>query len=155
MEQEIFQPSLQENVNYRTQSFDIGKIFYVAFFGGVIPTVVLGTKNAKWLGIDKKWIYLMIGLGAAILTVKAIVTGMIVEGYLDFDRRMLRWIFKGASILLYLGYYGMMKQKFQQHTILGGTTKPILKEAVIWILIGIVIEIVVLTAGGFLVGYIL
>ncbi len=141
MQEELFKPSLSyDSEKMETKTYDIRKILYVAFFGGVIPTVALGTKNSKWLGINKKIVYALICAGVLILATKMVVVSMFYSKFINVDRRVINLGYKGLSLLLYLAYYRCFKLSFNKHTFLGGETTPILKDAIIWILIGIVTE---------------
>lgn len=155
MSENIYQPSLKSEDYNETASYDIAKLFYVAFFGGVIPTVVLGTKNARGLKLDKIITGLMIGIGVVILAAKIVLVSLMNVRYFAADSRYIRWIYRGVCVLLYLGYYWAMKQRFKQHLVTVGTTKPLLKDAIIWIIVGSVAEFILLIAGSMVFRYVL
>lgn len=146
MSEELFKPTLSEEKT-RTKTYDLSKLYYVAFFGGVIPTIVLGTKNASWLGIDKKKIILMIVLGAILLISQVIVLKIFIAHPSDMDTRsnikIISLIYQGASLLLSYIYYNLMKQNFKMHIMTGGTTEPMLKDAIIWTIIGTIIVLLI------------
>ncbi|MGE5577099.1 MAG: hypothetical protein ACM3TT_07885 [Syntrophothermus sp.] len=150
MAQELFQPSLKAG-DLAAKSYDINKFLYVAFFGGVLPMVVLGTLNARWLRVDKKLVNIMLGLGVVALLAEIIMWGLILDGYLSLQNRGLRWIFRAAALLLYLGYARILKPKFQQHVLTEGEIKPLLKDAIVWSLVGAIVAV----GGGFIVKYVL
>ena len=151
MSEDLFQPSLKHGEYEETKSYNISRIFYIAFFGGVIPTVALGTKNAKWLKVDNKIIALMMALGGLILFSKIIVAGLYTAKVLAVSSSVIKWSYRGATLLLYMGYYFLMRQKFQQHVVLGGKIEPILKDTVIWIIVAIAVEAVLLVLGGYVI----
>jgi hypothetical protein len=70
MSQDIYQPSLEQGEDYQTRTYDINRLWYVAFLGGLVPTMILAARNAGWLRVDRKIINLVTGLGAAMLLVK-------------------------------------------------------------------------------------
>ncbi|BBK76129.1 MULTISPECIES: hypothetical protein [Clostridium] len=149
MSDELFQPSLK-NQNYEgLKSYNITKLFYVAFIGGIIPTIALGSKNAKWLGIDKKYINFMMILGGIILFIKFTVCGLVVANYLDVSSRKIRYIYKIASVFIYIGYSFLMRDKFNLYNIMDHSYQPMLKDAIKWIIIAIIVEgILALIVGG-------
>ena len=155
MSNDLFEPSLTRE-NYREiKTYQISRILYVAFLGGVIPTVVLGSRNAKWLQIDKKMIGLMMILGIAILFFKPLFVGLATVNYIKYEVRSIRWIYNVACVLLYLGYYFLMKEKFKQHIVTGGEIRPILKDAVIWSVAGMLIEFGLVITGIRIIEYVL
>lgn len=147
MSEDILKASLKDDTGRNTQTYDLNMLFYVAFFGGVIPTIVLGTANLKWLKIDKRIANLLITVGVIILIAKAAVYGLISGSYFVFDSRYLRWGSRIAAVILYLVYYAVMKEKYRQHLLLDGQVKPILNTAVKWVVIAMVIEAVLLFSG--------
>lgn len=155
MSNDLFEPSLTRE-NYREiKTYQISRLFYVAFFGGVIPAVVLGSRNAKWLRIDKKMIGLMMLLGVAILFSKAVFAGLAAVNYIQYEAQTIRWVYHIACVLLYLGYYFLMKEKFQRHIMTGGEVQPLLKDAIIWSAAGMLVEFGLTITGIRIVGYVL
>lgn len=154
MADELFQPSLISNEDMSLKTYDISKLFFVAFFGGLIPTVVLGTKNAKWLRLEKKYISIMLAFGGVLLLTKVIATGMLVAHLIQVSTRTLRLIFRVGSILVFLGYNYLMKNKVRQHQVLNGTFEPMLGEAVKWTVIGIIIETGLFALSGAIFNYV-
>jgi len=45
-----------------------------------------------------------------------------------------------------------MKSSYKQHFVLEGETRPLLKDAIIWIIIGMVVELVLIIVGRLIVG---
>lgn len=142
--QHLYQPSLKEGWK-ETKSYDINNFFLVAFFGGVIPLLVLGTKNATWLKVSKKVIYSLIALGILLLAMKFTFVYFVTNGTIEMDNRMIRYGYKIGCVLLYLLYRKVLKQPFQQHMITVDQTLPILKPALLWIMVGIIVEIILLS----------
>lgn len=152
MNEELFKSSLDKENSRITRSYNITKLFYIAFFGGIVPTVVLGTINARWLNIKKSYINLMIALGIAIFIGKFIIIGLIISNHLNLDRRTAQLLFKGLSILVYLIYYNLLKEKYQQHIVIQGSVESILRPAFLWVFIGMIIEISIAFIEGVIVG---
>ena len=147
LEKELFQPSLKEDWQ-TTESYDIRKLFYISFFGGVIPTLILGTRNAKWLKINSKIIYLLIFSGIIIYLGKILVLSYLtLTNLYDDHGRLTKTIYKVGSVLLYIGYYFAMKQKFNEHLFYNRNIKPILRVSLLLIFIGIIADIFFLTLG--------
>jgi hypothetical protein len=153
MSQDLYRPSLNEENSKCTITYPIDNFFYVAFFGGVIPLVVLGTRNARWLKIDK-WIqYVLIGLGIVILLSKIAIVSLVSQKVLVIESRYIKYSYKIASVLLYLLYYDVMKKKFRQH-MLFGDEEPLFIEALVWILVGAVVESILLMVGGLVISHV-
>lgn len=155
MSNNLFEPSLTKENYHEIKTYEISRLVYVAFFGGVIPMVVLGSKNAKWLQIDKKMIGLMVALGVVILFIKSVFVGLVNAHYVEYEARTIRWIYNIACLLLYFGYYFLMKEKFKQHIITDGEVQPILKDAIIWGIVGILMEFALGMAGVKIIAYVL
>jgi hypothetical protein len=137
--EKLFTASLSEE-DEKVEIHDIRRLFYVAFFGGIIPLVGLAAKLARQLKVDRKTIMLLAALGAVILIGKYAIAFTLFDGQPIMDRRTLSWIYKAGSCLLYLACYKVMKEKFAIHIGLGGEIKPILWDALAWILAGTLAE---------------
>ena len=148
---ELFESSLKRDDYSELKTYDISKLFYVAFLGGIIPTIVLGTKNANWLRVDKKKIGFLVILGVIVLFFKVILCSMVVAHYIEMSSRAIRWVYRVACLLFFLGYYFVMKDNLNQHKITSGDFQPILKDAVKWIIIGIASELILLSVGGYII----
>ncbi|MUK89204.1 hypothetical protein GMD78_12560 [Ornithinibacillus sp. L9] len=141
----IYEKSVVPNT-MGTKSFNIDNLFLVAFFGGVIPMVVLGAKNAKWLNISKKLIYMLIIFGAALLVTKLVFVAMITSGSLDLDNTTLNISYRVGSVLLFIAFKLVLNKAFHQHMVVCGKMEALLKPALIWIVVGIVVEFVLVVA---------
>ena len=64
--QDLYQSSL-ENGWQDSKSYDINQLLYVAFFGGVIPLIVLGRRNANWLQVSNKKLIPLIIIGIILI----------------------------------------------------------------------------------------
>ncbi|MFZ5988579.1 MAG: hypothetical protein ACOYWZ_15840 [Bacillota bacterium] len=148
MNEELFQPSLSDGNDKETETYDIGKLFYVAFFGGIVPTVVLSSVCARGLKLKSTVINLMITAGVLVLIVNVFIAGLFVAGYITIEKTYLRWIFRIVTVLLYLGFYKIMSPKYKQHIVFGGETKPLLRDAIIWIIAGNIIQFFLFSFGG-------
>ncbi len=148
MNEELLQPSLSVDSHFETKSYNFDKLFYVAFFGGIVPLVALGVKNAKWLRVKKQMISIIIVVGVFLLLLKAVVTVLVMGGSVaGFNLKILRWGFRGVALLFYLGYRFLLRRQYQQHLVTVGEFEPMLRDAMIWIAAAIVIEIVFLLLG--------
>ncbi|HEY9062013.1 MAG TPA: hypothetical protein VIO64_16135 [Pseudobacteroides sp.] len=149
MDKSLFNPTLKTNGVSETKSYDISKLFYVAFFGGVIPITVLGSRNARWLGVKSQKINLFYIIGIFILVSKAIFAALILSKTIHISSRDMRLGIRIADVVFYLFMYFTMKPKFYQHILNGGIVTPLLKDALKWIAIGVAIEIMLLIGGVF------
>lgn len=131
MENDLFRPTLTEENTEIIESYNIRNLFYVAFFGGIIPMTWLGTKNAKWLNINKKKINLLISIGILFLALKMGMVWMSYSEKLIIETRVIRWLYKGLSVILYFGYYLVMKKEFEQQVFWGVKIRPMFKDAIL------------------------
>ncbi|MFZ5814406.1 MAG: hypothetical protein ACOY93_03795 [Bacillota bacterium] len=140
--QGLFEPVLQQGTA-PTQSYDINKLIYVAFFGGPLAVAALGTRNALWLRVERKWIYLLAGVALLMLIGKLVWVAMnpAVE-----QTRTVRYLFRGLAILLFFGYRWVMGPAYRQHEVLRGETLPLLKDGLIAVLVAGLVEFLLLTA---------
>ena len=141
MNNELFEPSLQNETHIPMESYNMGKLFYVAFFAGIVPLTVLSFNNAKKLKVDPKWVKIIMFLGVALLLAKAIFIGFYASGSINMEKRTVRWIFRIATVLLYLFFKYLMTPNYNKFILNGGgECQPILKDALIWFCIGVGVE---------------
>lgn len=139
---DLFQPSLKDGWN-ETKSYDINFFFLVAFFGGPIPMMVLGTRNAKWLNVPKLKTYLLLATSVLVLLTDVVIFYMYVDGAFAVGNRMPRYSMQFLSILLFLLYKYVLNKPFQQHLLTNGEIKPLFKPALLWIILGGIIQIAI------------
>lgn len=150
MDPSLYEPSLQEETVYTMRPYNIHRLFYVAFFAGIIPTMVLCRESALELKLPKKTIHWMLALGVVFLLGRAALVGAVSIGALTLARTTTKWIARGLNLLYYLVYYLFMRQAYTQCMMFGGEDKPMLKTALIWYVAGIVLELILYTAAGLL-----
>lgn len=139
----LYQPSLQQGWT-ETKSYDISRLFLVAFFGGAVPLMIMGGLNAKWLNVPKKSTYPLIAIGILLIIAKFVLFAGLEQGTLTFDDSFLRYGYKIGCVLLFLLYSSLLKKPFQQHMMTVGTTLPMLKPALLWMLLGVIVEFVIM-----------
>lgn len=147
MNNELLTPSLDNDEIQKLKSYDISQLFIVAFFGGIIPTVILGYINMKWLKINKKVIVLSIILGVLLLASKVCLVTLYYTEVIDLTQRSVRLISKIGAVVLYGFYYLLMKSKFRLYQLFYNETEPLLKPAIKWIIFGIIVEVIFLSVG--------
>ncbi|MDF2606801.1 MAG: hypothetical protein K0S34_996 [Bacillales bacterium] len=141
---ELFQPSLEEGWN-ETKTYDINRLFYVAFFGGTIPTIILGTRNAKWLNIPKNHINLLIFIGVLLTIVDFILIYLYASGFIPQDsKQFIKLGIQFLAIILFFLYRFALIKPFQQHMVTNGEVIPILKPAILWVLFGAICKSIVI-----------
>lgn len=153
VQEDLLHPSLDNQGWERPETYDIGKLVYVAFFGGLIPTVILSAENARNLKVDKKYIQLMTIAGLLVFLIKVGMTwSLAADGNQALmSSQEIRWGFRIANLLVFLGFYWLMKGRFQRLVMTGGAQiVPLFKKAVLWSMAGALIESVVLLGGGYL-----
>ncbi|ULT56654.1 hypothetical protein L1999_27080 [Neobacillus drentensis] len=143
---ELLQPSIEKDWR-ETKTYDINRLLLVAFIGGPIPLMALGTRNAKWLNVRKLHINLLIILGIILEIGECAVIYLFANGTFSMEDRAMRYLLKLSSILLFLAYRAILTKPFQQHMVTNGTITKILKPAIVWILLGGVVELIVLALG--------
>lgn len=140
----LYQHSLKEGWK-ETKSYEIKNLFLVAFFGGVIPLLILGTKNATWLKVSRKVIFSLIGLGILLISMKFMFIYFTTQGISQIDNSTIRYGYKIGCVLLYLLYLKVMKKPFQQHMVTVEHTLSILKPAIVWMIVGMIVELILLS----------
>lgn len=132
-----------------TKSYDINNLFLVAFLGGVIPTLILGVRNAKWLRISKRTINIFILLGVLIISSKIAIAYFLKRMVLFKKYTMIiKFGYTLSVALLYWFYYKSVQPSYRYHMEHVGVKEPLLKDALIWILLGIGIEVLLFMAVG-------
>ena len=149
MDENLLNPTLKDKQFEEIKSYDIYKLFYIAFFGGLVATIITSAKNAKWLKVDKKIISISIEVGIVLLLFKVIALSamlnnvLIEREYLEY----LRWGSRIATVSLYFVNFKLMQKKYRKHIMLGGEDEPLLKDAIGYIILGSIIEFVLLFIG--------
>ncbi|MBO8172054.1 MAG: hypothetical protein H0Z33_09190 [Bacillaceae bacterium] len=147
--QELYRPTLREKGVQKTQSYEIGYLVYVAFFGGIIAITVLGARNARWLGVNKSWINALITAGVILLAAKFIAVSALLG--LDLGRDINQYIklgSRGAAIFLFLAYYYLMKYKYKEFLAMGGEVNSLKGDGIFWVAIAIFVEVILLSLAG-------
>lgn len=159
MSKDIFQASLQDGEAGSTKSYDIRKFFYVAFFGGIIATLILALKNAKWLKAGDKVLKIIFIAGCAALLIKVVISGNALNWIASIESlspagiKQAKWVLRGVSVGFYLFIYYLLKDKFHQHMVTIGDTEPLLKDSIFLIAIGGIIETIIIFGGVFVIGF--
>lgn len=165
MDQDLLNPSLDEESVQKLESYRLYRMWYVAFFGGVIGTMILATRNALWLKVSINKIKLLIALGILILIGEMTLLAWALDGPLTadsivalnqrIDRQMVKWVHRLIPIGLFSLYYFIMKPKYQEFLITRDDFKPLLGDAIIWCLIGGILELIIVGTGGYLLSYVI
>ncbi|WP_059173831.1 hypothetical protein [Bacillus sp. FJAT-27445] len=138
---DLLRPSLTKGWKV-TKTFDINRLFLVAFFGGAIPMMILGTRNAKWLNVPKNTINLLLGAGMLIFIGELALFHFYFSDFSVNGDRTPRYIMRALNIILFFFYRFALKKPFQQHLFTNNNEiQPLLKPAILWILIGGTIEL--------------
>jgi hypothetical protein len=123
-----------------TKTYNIYQFFFIAFFGGVIPLMVMGTKNANWFNIPKKYSYSLIGIGIFLLFSKFWMFSLVFQGTLLIKAQVVRYLYKFACLLYYYLYLVVLTKPYKQHLSNNGDLIPIVKPAILWVVVGAVVE---------------
>lgn len=136
---DLYRPSLKEGWN-QTKTYDINRLFFVAFFGGVIPMMVLGIRNSKWLKLPKLQTYFLLATSVLVLLAEVVILYIYANDTFTEGSRIPRVSVKILSILLFFLYQYVLNKPFQQHLYTNGEVEPILKSALLWITLGVIIQ---------------
>lgn len=140
MENDLYRPTLNAQNTHHTESYDVGKLFLVAFFGGTIAISALSVINARWLKISQTTVTLMIIAAVVVLGLKMGAYYGYMHEILDWSRQSVRYSGRALDLALFGGFYFTMNKAFRSHLVLNGETKPMLRDAIVWIIISVVIE---------------
>lgn len=140
MKENLFRPSLGNVDALPVKSYDVGRLFLVAFFGGFLSMAAIGTMNGNWLKLDKKILILLGALGILLLGAKVGLLYLMASGQVELDNRMYRRISQIGYVLYFAAYYLAMRRPFRLFVTTGGQPLPLLKPAILWILVGGAIE---------------
>jgi hypothetical protein len=148
---DLFQPSLKDGWR-NTKSYDINRFFLVAFFGGPLPMMVLGVRNAKWLNVPKVKTNLLIAASVLALLVQAVFFYLYAEGVFAEGNRTPRYATQILSVILFFLYKFVLNKPFQQHLLTNGELEPLLKPALLWMILGAIIQLSILVTVSTLLG---
>ncbi|WP_147535207.1 hypothetical protein [Bacillus marasmi] len=123
-----------------SKTYNIYQFFFIGFIGGVIPMMVMGTQNANWFKIPKKYSYSLIALGLILLTAKFWAFGLVFQGTLLIKAQVIRYLYKFACLLFYYLYLVLLTKPYKEHLSHNGELTPILKPAIIWVMVGAIVE---------------
>jgi hypothetical protein len=136
----LYNPSLEQEGIQATKSYQIDRLFYVAFFGGTVALAGLALTNAKMLRMEKRVIQYMLLGAILIFAVKMGLYYSFFNGLFEIKQNYIRYIGRAFDIALFGAYYFTMKRSYQTHLLLHGGTIKMLKPAIGWILIAMVVE---------------
>lgn len=139
MNSNLYQPSLKDEED-GLKSYNISRIFYAAFFGGIVPAMVLCKQNAEMLKLKKQIINIMLIIGIAVFIAKLAIVGLYYYQILMISGKAIRYIFKAAALIYYFAYSQIMRVKYNQFNITGGSYTPLLGPAVLWCIAGTIAE---------------
>jgi hypothetical protein len=145
MQEELYKPTLTTGNIHTTKSYSIEKLFYVSFIGGTIGLTGLAVINAKMLGLSRTIISLMCLAAALVLMGKMALYYAFFHEMIELKKQYVRYIGRGMDIVLFGAFYFAMRRKYKHHLMLHGETLPILRAAILWIVLSIVAETVLVS----------
>lgn len=140
MIEDLLKPSFGGGAIQPSKSYDIGRLVIVAFFGGFISMGIIGTINGRWLKLDKKILILLGALGVILVAAKLVLLYLIASGQVAMENKMFRQIDRIGYVLYFAAYYLALRAPFRLFAATGGQPLPLLKPAILWILVGGAIE---------------
>lgn len=160
MDQNLLKPSLQTEWT-ETKSYDIQRLWYPVFFGGLVTTLIMASRNAFWLRVRPAIVYYLIGFGIVILLGQVAAITYFTNGNWDLaaisaitKRSNIRLIRRAIALGVYLVYYLVMKNRFQQHMVTKGELKPLLVDSIILVLVGGILEGAIVMGGVYLLSHV-
>ena len=143
MNEDLYRPSL-DNDSVPKKSFKLDYIYFLAFFGGVIPIIGICGKNAKWLGVKTNTIIALASLGIAFLAIKSLLLFLYYSGTLEIERTtLITFIYRACSIVLTFFYMRSMKIPYARFRLSNQPAEAMAGYVVLFLVIGIVIEAVI------------
>ncbi|KEQ25141.1 hypothetical protein [Paenibacillus tyrfis] len=138
----LYETSLSQETIRRTKSYDIGNLFYVAFFGGVIALTVLANRTGRWLHVNPNVLRGFILVAALLYLGKMGFYYAYFHHMIGLERVYVKYIARAAELLLFGGYYLALRQPYRQHMLTVGESEPLKKSGIVWCLISAGIEAV-------------
>lgn len=149
MQRDLYSPSLEDHETTVTKSYNIGGLFVVAFFGGIIGVSVLGIRNAMWLRLGRKYIQFLVAISVVLFVCKTLLIFGILNGLVPLDESYSNNIARGFGVLCFAFYYFTLKKPFNEHLALGGGTEVLYKQGFLWVIISAFIEgFLIMISGG-------
>lgn len=133
------QHSIDQSVR-DTKTYNIYQFFFIAFFGGVIPMMVLGTKNANWFKVPRLHSFSLIVIGIFLLASKFWAFSLIFQGTLIMKAQVIRYVYKFACLLFYYLYLVILTKPYKEHISNNGDITSMVKPAILWVIVGAVVE---------------
>lgn len=144
MQGDLYSPSLQETEVSKTKSYQIGSLFIVAFFGGIIGVTVLGIRNAKWLRLERKSILFLIAVSMVLFVCKLLVFFAIANQIIVVNDSYFNDIIRGFGVLCFVFYYFTLKKPFKEHLSVGGGTEGLFSQGILWVFLSVMIEVILI-----------
>ncbi len=137
----------------KLKSYNITYLVFVAMFGGFLPLMIMGGKNAFWLKVDRELIWILTAIGTVLLLseyssaiyIWSKINAGVDATYYNEIKQYVRLGFIVLSILLYFGYRRVMIDEFRQYSLMERIYSPLFLEAILWIVFTKVFELVVLS----------
>lgn len=137
---DLYQPSLTKGWKLK-RSYDIKNFLLVAIFGGAMPLMILGSINAKWLGVFRKAAFFLIPIALLLEITKWTLFILFDKGIISISDGTVNIAYIVGCVLLYVLYMFLMREPFQYYKRTGGQVKPLLLPALMWIFITIAVEV--------------
>jgi hypothetical protein len=74
MDDDLFTPTVQQRPATHMPPWRPESIFYPAFFGGPLAATTLGVINGRRLGLDARWLGLIVAIGIGAFAARIVVT---------------------------------------------------------------------------------
>lgn len=140
LNRELLQPSLANGEIRVTKSYDIDRFFYLGFFGGVLPVMILGTRNAIWLRCSKKMIAMLLGISLLLCGLK-----LAYVAWTGADSVALLSRIMGVALAVVYRY--AQRKRYKLHSVIIGEDQPVFWWGLLAVVAGIVFDSWLVTMG--------
>lgn len=136
---DLYRPSLTKKWR-PVKSFNIKSFILIAVFGGVIPFIILGTINARWLRAPGKDISLFVSAGLLLEAIKWLLFLQSSHGVIPVDYGPIHIGYRIACVFLFIYYYQLMKKPFHFYLRTNSVTETLVQPGVYLIALGLLID---------------
>jgi hypothetical protein len=105
---------------FKTKTFQIANLFYIALIGGSISLMIFGFWNAHMLRLNRRSIILLSFCSASIFGGKLFIYYLIGRFSITMDQNLSITLYRLPDLLLFLIFYHILKTPHRYHLIFHG-----------------------------------
>ncbi len=141
MEKDLYSPSLSGEHIKNTKSYNLTSLFVVAILGQIVAIAAIGLQNAIWLKVEKKVLYILIGICTALFIGKIYLIYAFTHQMIDVERSTYRGFGSLLAIGCFIAFYNLLKDPYNLHISTKDSTESLVLPGIIWCIIGVGIEL--------------